>query len=347
MKTYQFICLSLTFILTACAGQGKSFTYLADTRAQVWPAPPETARFAYVGELSGELNFTEQSRQFSLRKLVGWIVGGLIGKKTPEQLQRPQAGAVDSAGRVFVTDVHAQAVFVFDTVQGKFKKWQAASRTQFFLSPVGIALSKERLYVADSELAWVSILDAANGEPLAKLDFAFARPTGLAIDEARSEIYVADTKRHQIFVFDATGKLMRTLGEFGNQSAQLNGPTHIAYAHEQIYIADTLNARIQVFSRQGQWRRSIGQRGTQLGQMSRPKGIMVTRSGNICVIESFYDHLLVFNQQGQLLLPLGGEGSGVGQFYLPAGIWQDESNRVYIADMFNSRVVVLKFLEGV
>ena len=84
----------------------------------------------------------------------------------------------------------------------------------------------------------------------------------------------------------------------------------------------------------------------QSGSITRPKGVTVDASGNIYVVESFYDNLLVFNSEGSFLMPIGGTGKAVGQFYLPAGVWSDSRGRIYVADMFNGRISIFQSLGG-
>jgi hypothetical protein len=96
----------------------------------------------------------------------------------------------------------------------------------------------------------------------------------------------------------------------------------------------------------GAARLTIGEQGLSVGNLVRPKGVAVDGSGNIYVVESYYDHMLVYNKKGQYLMGIGGTGRGVGQFYLPSGIWTDAQDRIYVADQFNGRVMLFQFLGG-
>ncbi len=347
MSVKQVCCLLLiSLILSSCAG-AKVLRY-EKQQDQVWPSKPEQPRFSYVGQLTGERDFKAVGKSGAkIVKILKWIAGGLLGKGKPRSLQRPQSGLVDAQGRIYVSDVNRQAIYVFDAVTGKLKIWEWASKQDHFLAPIGMALMDNNLYVADSELGYVSVLDLATGEPKAKINDSLSRPTGLAIDSQTKILYVADTRKHDVKAYDQNGKLLTTFGHYGAKKGEFNGPTHLAFAKNRLYVADTLNARIQIFTAKGKFIRAIGNRGRRVGDFYRPKGIAVDSNGLIYVIESFYDHLLVFNQKGRLMLPIGGEGSGVGEFYLPAGVWVGANENVYIADMFNGRVVVLKYLEGV
>lgn len=347
----QLIILGITLMIGACAQSPVKLYYeLGDEKnKQQWPLPPEKPRFEYVGQLVGEADFRAEDgeRPGGLRGILRWIVGSIIGRETPRSLQRPQMGVVDNKGRIFITDVGAQGVMVFDVVAGKFRFWSQASRKQNFIAPTGITLGEANtILVADAERGYVTRLSKA-GKPLGKIgEKELIRPVGITRNPASGDLYVSDARDHKIKLFDKNGKWIKNFGEFGEKNGQFNAPTYLSFYQDKLYVADTLNARIQVFDKDGQYVQSIGQRGRQVGNLSRPKGVALDKRGHVYVIESYYDHLLVFNSQGQLLLPIGGQGKGIGKFYLPSGVWI-KNNKIYIADMFNGRVVVFKYLEGV
>lgn len=345
-----FAMLGLCFCVMGCA-ETRMVMQLSDASpggsSKVWPSLPDTPRYRYVGELTGEVNFRPEnaSGRSTATKLFDWLVGLTRENQIPTVLQRPQSGVVDAEGRVYVTDVSKGAIFVFDKPAGKLELWEMARANLRFLTPVGIALAgKNEVLVVDADLHAVFRFDH-KGNPLGEFGEAvLRRPTGLAFDAQHSIVYVADTYSHDIKVFSQDGKLIKTIGQRGEADGEFNFPTHLAFANNELYVTDTLNSRIQVFDADGKLIRKFGQRGLHMGNLVRPKGVAVDKGGNVYVIESLYDQLLVFNKQGETLLALGGEGSGVGQFYLPAGVWVDHQNYIYIADMFNGRVTILQFL---
>jgi DNA-binding beta-propeller fold protein YncE len=260
-------------------------------------------------------------------------------------LQRPQSGVVGPSGRIFVTDVAKQAVFVFDAAAGTLKIWKEALEEADFVTPVGVAIAKNGdVLVADSAQRQVFRL-SKEGKPLSSFGFGeIERPTGLAVDPATGHIYVADTAEHNIKVYEPQGKLLAIFGSVGTGPVEFNAPTHLAFANGKLYVTDTFNARIQVLDTEGNFIRSFGKRGLYIGNLVRPKGVAIDSEENVYVIESFHDYLLVFDNDGRFLLPIGGTGSDVGQFYLPAGVWTDKQDRIYVADMFNGRVMIFQYL---
>lgn len=341
--------LCLTLFLGGCAQIPTVFNYQPSdsTHAEhVWPEPPDQARYRYVGQLTGEENFTQVGSEVKSwgSTALRWLVGLVGHDPEPVILQRPQSVVVGPDGRLFVSDVSRSAVYVFDTQAGKLKIWERAGEQARFQLPIGMAIGSEgSLFVADAYLKAVSHLDA-EGVPLALLGVGeLEHPTGLAADKETGLLYVADRGSNSIKVFGFDGEKRFEFGKFGERPGELNGPTYLFLNNNQLYVTDTLNSRIQIFSEQGEFIRGFGRRGLYLGDLPRPKGVAVDRNENVYVVESYYDYLLVFNREGELLLPIGGSGHEIGEFYLPSGVWVD-NNYVYVADTFNGRVMIFEYL---
>lgn len=316
----------------------------------IWPPlqDAEVPRFVYAGELTGEANFRKPGAQEGAGGFMHWLISLIAGEREPVVLQRPQSGVVDESGRILITDSSRQAVFVFDTQQGRLELWQNAAGLTRFKAPAGIAVGPGgEVFVADAELGLVARFDRA-GKSLGVIGKGqLQRPVGLVLDAVMNELYVADTYAHVIKVFDIEGALLRTLGRRGESPGNFNYPTYLALNQDELYVVDTMNAQVQVVdSETGESKRVIGRRGLNVGDLVRPKGVALDGDGNVYVVESYHDYLLIFSPEGQFLLPIGGTGQRAGQFYLPAGVWTDGRDRIYVADMFNGRVSVFQFLGG-
>jgi DNA-binding beta-propeller fold protein YncE len=352
-KLLSAFILSANLLMVGCAETHMTM-YIADpTRtdlvAKVWPSPPDEPRYRYVGELTGEANFRPDNwaNRSSVTKLLDWLTGLTDVNSKPIVLQRPQSGAVDAEGRVYVTDISRGAVYVFDKLAGKLEVWEMARVNSRFKIPIGIALGEQGdIFVADAELHTIFRLDN-KGDPIGEFgEDLLKRPTGLVRDANRKIIYVSDTYSHDIKAFSDDGKLLKIIGQRGEGDGEFNFPTHLAFAENKLFVTDTLNSRVQVFDADGKLVKKFGELGLNVGNLVRPKGLAVDSDSNIYVIESLYDQLLVFNKQGETLLGIGGTGKEIGQFYLPSGVWIDHQNYIYVADMFNGRIVVFQYLGG-
>ena len=350
-------CLSVFFgflVLVGCATREPAVLRYGvqdapEGKRLLWPPEPEVPRYMYAGQLLGEANFRSAGARAAegVMGVLRAIAGVIVGEAKPIELVRPQSGAVDPAGRIYVTDASRQAVFVFDPVAGKLDIWEKAEGLANFSTPVALAVGNGLTYVTDAELGIVARLDSSGTPQRALGRGLLKRPTGLALDAERGELYVSDTAAHDVKVLDLAGNLKRVLGRRGEGEGEFNYPTHLAVAEGELYVTDTMNSRIQVLDgASGAMRRSFGTRGLYVGNLVRPKGIALDSERNVYVVESYYDHLLVFDRHGRFLMGIGGLGAESGKFYLPAGVWTDHLNRVFVADMFNGRVVLFQHLGG-
>lgn len=321
---------------------------MENSQIPVWPSVSDTPRYRYAGVLQGEQNFVlqeGQTRNF-FEKVLDFVTGIGTPDNSDMQMVRPNGGAVDNQGRVLVSDAGRAAIFVFDPAKGTLQKWTQATERVEFKTPVGIvALANGETWVSDADLGMVVRLNAA-GEPLGVIGReVLVRPTGMAWDEARQRLFVADTHGHNIKMFDRHGQLLEVFGSRGESPGEFNFPTYLAAADGVLYVSDTMNARIQKLDYLGESLTVVGGRGLLVGNLVRPKGVSLDSEGNLYVIESYYDHLLIYNGDGKVLLPIGGEGQGIGQFYLPSGVWVHR-DQIYVADTFNKRVMMFSFLGG-
>jgi DNA-binding beta-propeller fold protein YncE len=359
--------LALPLLFAGCASEPRQFILLGQAAANsehlTWPpiGQGEVPRYHYVGELIGDPNYVTEKREpgFSMTNMARLIRAIVVGREVSKEISRSQAGVVDAAGRVLVTDFGRRSVVVFDSKARGIEEWRNATDNMLFMSPVGIAVGEDgSVFVADADLALVARLDAS-GKPLSLIgEGQLGRPTGLAYDPASKRLFVTDTPAHQVKVFDLDGKLLDVWGELGgdvNRAKErgsgdellLNWPTHLAVARGTLYIADSMNARVMVVAaNSGKVLRTIGTRGNFVGNMVRPKGVAVDSEDNVYVIEGFHDRMLVFNRAGQFLMAIGGEGGAPGEFVLPSGVWIDRRDRIFVADTHNSRVQIFQFLGG-
>jgi len=350
-RLVRCLCLSITLFVfvSGCAQTKYRFEYHKPEPEIVWPQQPDMPRYRFVGDIRGENNFKEiEDSAGVLRQSANWLGKVIFGEEPPRLLYRPQSGVFDDAAqRLYVSDVGRKAIIIFDIKNGNVETWDGLDSEKNFIAPIAICLiNNNQLLVSDAELGVVARFDR-DGNYLGEFgNKKLIRPTGLAYDETKQRVYVADSAGHKVHVFSLQGEWQFAIGGKGDVNEKFNSPTFLTFASNKLFVSDTLNARIQSFDSDGKWLNSFGKRGLSVGDLPRPKGVAVDSEGHIYVIESYYDFLLVYNQQGQGLLPIGGTGKGPGQFYLPTDVWIDGADKVYVADMFNSRISVFQYLSN-
>jgi len=200
----------LAFALAACASAPAKLHFgmldAPEGRRVQFPPEPEVPRFLYAGQLVGERNF--RRAQSDLERPMNDLFELITGVGSPEvervELQRPVSGLADDAGRIYVTDMSRQAVYVFDERAGELLVWERARGLTKFLAPAAIARGRNgEVLVSAAGLGYVVRLDA-QGNPTGVIgEGQLKRPTGLAVDAARGTMFVADTYDHDVKVFDA------------------------------------------------------------------------------------------------------------------------------------------------
>ena len=231
---------------------------------------------------------------------------GHVGKKGV--LVKPAGVAIGPDSQIYVADVKARQVFVYDAF-GMYLK--TIGKFGDLDRPVDVAVSKDgkRVYVVD-----------AGG---------------------------IDSVRHRLVVYDENGKQLFAVGKRGRGEGEFNLPAQVAVAPDgTVYVLDAGNFRIQVFSPDGRFLRMWGEAGRAYGDLARPRGLALDGNGNVYITDAAYRNFQVFNPQGQLLLPIGGEelADKPGQFALPAGIAVDELGHVYIVDQVFAKIDVIRRL---
>lgn len=313
------------------------------------PAPP-------VLELEGgrkliwERSFGSEREVKSKRGFWNRLLDVVAGEPDFKNLVRPYSVAVDSRGRIIVTDPGASGVHIFDFEEQKYKFIQRRDKDKdAMLAPQCVALdAQDNIYVTDSQTGKIFVFNS-NGKyervigSIKGGEGYYKRPTGIAVDSAAQRIYVTDTLRDKIFVLDMQGNILQTIGKTGDGDLEFNLPTELRLDGDNLIVVDAMNFRVQVLDRLGNFRYSIGKVGDTSGSVFRPKGVGVDSEGDLYIVDGLWGLVQVFNRQGDLLYYFGRRGTQAGEFQLPAGLFIDRDDRIFVVDSFNRRIQVFHY----
>ena len=336
----------LLALLASCAMTSEDTTEAPEVL--IWPSPPDLPRFAYETTLRSAADIALNSEDTALRRqLTGeapntapgmakpYGVAARYGKiyvtdsvarnvavfdvrrnklfymgvQKPGDLTKPSGIALDKAMNVYVADVTAQRVNVYDTL-GLYLR--SVGSKEDLERPTGVAVS------ADGDRIYV-------------------------IDRSYNE-----SVNQRVVVYNAEGKKLFTIGERGTGDGQFNVPVQGAVGPDgTLYILDAGNFRVQAFDRDGKFLRAWGKVGNNIGDFARPRGIAVDEEGNVYVSDATFSNVQLFNSQGQLLMVIGSQSDTDkrGRFNLPGGVAVDETGRLYVADQFFNKIEVIRRLK--
>ncbi|MBI3478527.1 MAG: SMP-30/gluconolactonase/LRE family protein [Acidobacteria bacterium] len=331
----------------------KNVLEMLDYSKIVWPNPPAITRIKFLSYFSGE-----KREAVAAAKKTGWmdrLSGAAVGQASPNerlffQLVRPYGVGVDTQGKVYIADEKVLAVFIFNPEDGKVELLKNGQHARFKLI-TGLTLDDaDTLFVSDSALKHVLVFDKEH-KVQASISEGIAVPAGLAVDNENRFLYVADSERDQILVFDADPpyKLLRTIGKPGSKHelttpGDFSRPTNVAVDKDgNLYVSDTFNDRVEIFDADGNFIREFGKAGDGPGYFARPKGIAIDADGHVWVADAVQDRVQVFTPEGDLLIHLGGHGLLPGQFSTVAGLAIDKNNRVLTSEQYPGRVQIFRY----
>jgi DNA-binding beta-propeller fold protein YncE len=205
-------------------------------------------------------------------------------------------------------------------------------RQAAMVRPTSVAVNEAGvLVVADPSVPTVHWFDLEGkkyrqvGEDL---DEPMRSPVGVAID-ATGWVYVADSVRARVLVFDPNLELVAEMGE-----DVLLRPTGLAFDRtgELLYVVDSVACRVVVFDRTGSRVGSFGRRGVGTGELNAPTHIAISPDGTVNVSDSLNFRVQRFSPDGTPLGSFGAPGDTAGHFGRPKGIAADSAGRLYVAD---------------
>jgi DNA-binding beta-propeller fold protein YncE len=166
-------------------------------------------------------------------------------------------------------------------------------------------------------------------------------PSGVAVD-ADDNIYVSDSERGLVLVYDAAGKFVRTIGSFGEEGL-FEHPMGIAIDGKasHLYVVDPPRHTLFILDLQGNVLARIGTSespgmefstrtgSTAPGEFQYPESVLV-HNDELIVLDSTRIHIL--NLQGKFLKEFKITNSADFQKGPFPGIFMDAENHIYVSD---------------
>ncbi|HLG18027.1 MAG TPA: SMP-30/gluconolactonase/LRE family protein [Blastocatellia bacterium] len=168
--------------------------------------------------------------------------------------------------------------------------------------------------------------------------FGMTRPAGIAVDSS-GRIYVADTLKAVVFVFDMDKKRLSLLG--GDARGRLAGPFGIAIDDkDNVYVSDTGLKRVNVYDKSGKLTAAIKKVGSET--IVNPAGLAIDPGrGRLYIVDSqghrvFWADLNQLDKGGSF----GTRGEDDNEFNFPSYVAVDPQGNLYVTDTLNFCVKV-------
>lgn len=181
----------------------------------------------------------------------------------------------------------------------------------------------------------VLCIEGATGKIVSSFgDGLFINAHGLEVD-GDDNVWITDTRRHQVMKFSHEGELLLSIGEkgvAGVDASHFNQPTDVVVsASGEFYVSDGYgNNRVVKFSADGTFLREWGEKGAGPGQFDLPHGLALDDSGRVYVADRANQRVQVFDGDGSFLDEWGTDRLGEGS--RPWGLEYSSDGRLYVID---------------
>jgi sugar lactone lactonase YvrE len=155
----------------------------------------------------------------------------------------------------------------------------------------------------------------------------FESPMDVACD-TNDDIYVSDSVRAKVFVFDTRGRFLRWIG--GNQLVRPTGMV-LDSKSRRLYLTDVLRHQVMIFSLDGTLLQAVGRRGTAPGEFNYPTALTLS-AGRLYVVDAMNFRIQELTAEGAYVRSFGSLGTHTGTLNRPKGIAVDSDGDVYVVD---------------
>jgi sugar lactone lactonase YvrE len=198
----------------------------------------------------------------------------------------------------------------------------------------GIAAHDNKLYVAESSTGRVTIVDPVNKgfeylKGLANPKGVLQVPVNLAFDQ-EGYMYVADTGRREIVVYDKSGEYVKAFGRDIDKGSKI---VSVATYKDKLYALDLGTSRIRVLDRKTGEQQAIFGYIEKVNQSLRaPDNFVIDANGGIYVANIGDNKVKKYDIDGNYIMSIGGIGDQFGQFVRPRGVAVDDAGRIFVVD---------------
>ncbi|HVZ38195.1 MAG TPA: NHL repeat-containing protein [Candidatus Kapabacteria bacterium] len=153
--------------------------------------------------------------------------------------------------------------------------------------------------------------------------------------DVQGNIYVVDRTANAVVEFSPAGDSIHAVSGFGNGDLQFDEPVAVCASRgNDVYVADLNNHRIQRFNRTLDYVSTIYTREDpdERKRIGYPRDVVVTRQGDLLVIDGENHRVAKVNVLGQVERSFGDIKAGWGTLVDPQRIEVDESDNIYVLD---------------
>ena len=159
------------------------------------------------------------------------------------------------------------------------------------------------IYIADEDNHRVQVF-SYNGDYLFMFSEKMNDPRGICVFQ--NTVFVTQSNCSCVNMYELEGKLIKSVGSYGNGESQFNHPYGIDVSdrNHNIYVCDCYNNRVQILTEELKYHSMLG-----IGLFTNPCDIKVTRD-RVLVLDMSDPCMFIFNSEHLLINRIITRGSG-------------------------------------
>jgi DNA-binding beta-propeller fold protein YncE len=197
--------------------------------------------------------------------------------------------------------------------------------------PYGVALGNGKIFICDTYIHGLDVIDMATNKfeqfvPSGKGELKV--PINCFVDK-KGYLYIADSERKQVVIFDKNGEYVSCLGEAENFK-----PVDVFVQDDKIWVTNLAGHQIHVYNNDSSHELlntfpEINK--SDPGSLFSPTNLFVTE--NKVYVTDFGDFKVkIYTHEGEFIQSVGSYGQGIGQFIRPKGIAVDRDTNLFVVD---------------
>ena len=282
--------------------------------------------------------FTVQVKE---RELV--VVGELNLKFFPGDVpQRLYRIAVNTDGKIAVTDVRGHCVYAFDKDGNCLRKIGCEGENPGqFSCPGGVSyVNNDEILIADQLNHRMQHINIQTGTVVksfvkygSEKGVRLKTPLDVCLND-EEHIVVTEYGNNRIQVLSQEGETISILGDSGPE--KLNSPGSCILYKNMFLVADGGNNCVKAFNQSGTFLYKFGKQGNQDGQFTSPCGMLLDSSNNLLVCDRKNNRVQQFSLDGRFT------GKTITDLPDPVGIATAPDGRILVTNPITNKVYILR-----